>query len=207
MITETLTVLSRQEWRQWLETNHDRQHSVWLIFFKNRSGITTMTWSEAVDEALCYGWIDSVARPLDENRFLRYFSKRKVKSVWSKINKDKADRLMLEGRMKEAGMASIEAAKQNGSWTKLDQVEALAIPADLQKALRDNPAAQKYIESLSRSVKKALLQWLEMASRVETRKKRITEIVLLGSEGLLPKAIQWSKKPADPDTGASLKNE
>jgi len=190
----TFSPENRRHWRAWLQQHHIGEKSVWLVFYKNQSGISTITWSEAVDEALCFGWIDSVLRPLDENRFMRFFSPRKKASAWSKINKEKVLKLVEDGLMTKAGFESIEAAKQNGSWTLLDQVEALLIPQDLASALNEQPGAERYIEALSKSDKKAILQWVALAKRPETRSSRICEIVRCAAQNQKPKAIQWTKK-------------
>jgi uncharacterized protein YdeI (YjbR/CyaY-like superfamily) len=175
-----------KEWRAWLEENHVDKQSVWVIFHKKKSGNPTISWSEAVDEALCFGWIDSVKRPHTEGRTIQYFTKRKAVSTWSKINKAKVQHLMEAGRMTEAGLRIIETAKQNGSWTILDAVEELIVPDDLEQALATNPGATEFFVSLSKSMKKQLLYWIVSAKREETRQKRITEIVESAGQGMKP---------------------
>lgn len=187
---ETICPASRQEWRLWLQENHLSKQAVWLVYFKKKSGSTTISWSEAVDEALCFGWIDSKAKPLDEQRFMQFFSKRKPTSVWSKINKGKIKRLMNEELIAPAGYESIETAKQNGSWSILDDVEELLIPQDLEKAFQTQSCSQDYFQSLSRSVRKSMLQWLVLAKRPETRQKRVTEIAELAALNLKPKQFR-----------------
>lgn len=191
---KTFCPASRQQWRVWLEAHHEQEKSVWLIFHKNKSNLPTITWSEAVDEALCFGWIDSIAKPLDDERFMRFFSRRKAKSVWSKINKEKVRRLTDEGLITQAGFDCIETAKQNGSWTILDEAEELIIPADLDEELQKIPNAKSYFLSLSKSDKRNILQWLAQAKRADTRQNRITEIVTLAAQNLKPKVIRWTKK-------------
>ncbi len=190
----TIQPKSRQEWRQWLEANHDTQKSVWLIYHKKKANLPTVTYSDTVDEALCFGWIDSKAKPLDEERFMQFFCPRKAKSVWSKINKQKIDRLTKEGRMTKAGFDTIERAKLNGSWTILDEVEELVVPDDLAQALAQQPEAENYFGTLSRSDKRNLLQWLVLAKRPETRQKRINEIVTLANLRQKPKQFTAPKK-------------
>ncbi|MBP9933857.1 MAG: hypothetical protein KBF25_09180, partial [Chitinophagaceae bacterium] len=124
---QTFYPKSRQDWREWLQVNHDKKQSVWLIYYKKKSNIPTVTYNEAVDEALCFGWIDSKSKPIDEHKFMQFFSRRKEKSIWSKINKDKIERLTNERLMTKAGFEIVEKAKQNGSWTILDEAEALII--------------------------------------------------------------------------------
>jgi uncharacterized protein YdeI (YjbR/CyaY-like superfamily) len=191
---ETFYPKSRQEWREWLQNNYDKKTSVWLIYNKKKSNIPTISYGEAVDEALCFGWIDSTAKPLDEEKYMQFFSKRKAKSVWSKINKDKIDRLTKEGLMTKAGFESVETAKQNGSWTILDDAEALIIPADLEIAFKKRQNASNYFFNLSRSDKRNILQWLTLAKREETRQKRIAEIVELAEQNLKPKQFRGQKK-------------
>lgn len=120
--------------KMWLENNHVIEDSVWVIFYKQKVKKPTMTWSDSVDEALCFGWIDSTKMTLDKERFIQYFSKRKAKSTWSKVNKDKILVLRASGDMTPAGEVSIEVAKRNGSWEILDSVEALIIPRTWRKS-------------------------------------------------------------------------
>lgn len=165
-----------KEWRSWLQKNHIGKDAVWVIFYKKSSGKPTLSWSEAVDEALCFGWIDSIKKTLDDERSIQFFSKRKAKSTWSKINKAKVERLIEEGLMMPAGHASIGRAKENGSWASLDAVEALTIPKDLEKAFKTRPGSKAFFLSLSKSVRKMMLHWIVMAKREDTREKRITAI-------------------------------
>jgi uncharacterized protein YdeI (YjbR/CyaY-like superfamily) len=181
---------NRQEWRDWLHENHDKKQSVWIIYYKKKSNIPTVLYSDAVEEALCFGWIDSKAKPLDEEKFMQFFSKRKAKSVWSRINKEKVERLINEGLMTKAGFETIEKAKQNGSWTILDEAEALIIPQDLDDEFRNKPNAKNYFSGLSRSDKRNILQWLVLAKRPETRQKRIAEITELADQKQKPKQFR-----------------
>jgi uncharacterized protein YdeI (YjbR/CyaY-like superfamily) len=191
---ETFYPRSRREWREWLQDNHDKKQSVWLIYYKKQSNTPTVTYSEAVDEALCFGWIDSKSKPIDEHTFMQFFSRRKEKSVWSKVNKEKIERLIKEGLMTKAGYAIIEIAKQNGSWTILDEAEALIIPDDLTEEFENRKNAKEYFLSLSRSDQRNILQWLILAKRQETREKRITEIVALADIRQKPKQFSGQKK-------------
>lgn len=193
---ETFYPKSRQEWREWLQENHTQKQSVWLIYYKKKSAIPTVMYSDAVDEALCFGWIDSKAKPLDNEKFMQFFSKRKAKSVWSKVNKAKVERLIGEGLMTKAGFESIEIAQQNGSWTILDEAEALIIPKDLDDEFQKRPKAKNYFLGLSRSDKRNILQWLVLAKREETRQKRIAEIVELADQNQKPKQFRGPKNGA-----------
>lgn len=187
---ETVYPKSRAEWRSWLEANHRDKQSVWLIYYKKKSGLPTVAYSDAVDEALCFGWIDSKSKPLDEEKFKQFFSKRKEKSVWSKINKEKIERLTREGLMTQAGIESIEKAKQNGSWSILDEAEALVIPADLEDAFSRYDGSRSYFTGLSRSNQRNILQWLVLAKKAETRQNRISEIAQLAAQKLKPKQFR-----------------
>jgi len=184
---ETFYPAGRSQWRQWLQEHHNTKESIWLIYYKKKADTATITWSDAVDEALCFGWIDSTARPIDDEKFMQFFTRRKANSVWSKINKGKVQRLIAEGLMTPAGHECIEVAKGNGSWSILDDVEEVKIPEDLKKAFRSQRGAMTYFESLSKSVKKGILQWLVLAKRPETRQKRIAEIAELAAQQRKPK--------------------
>lgn len=191
--TDTFYPKNRQAWREWLQKNHDTRQSVWLIYYKKNSGIPAISYTDAVDEALCFGWIDSKSKPIDEKSYMQFFSKRKEKSVWSKINKEKVERLTKAGLMTKAGFEIIEKAKQNGSWTILDEAEALIIPADLDNELQKRPHARDYFLSLSRSDKRNILQWLVLAKQQVTREKRIIEIAELADKNQKPKQFNGKK--------------
>jgi len=188
---ETFYPKGRKHWRTWLQKNHNKKQSVWLVCYKKITKIPTISWSDAVDEALCFGWIDSKRKPIDEEKFIQFFGKRKAKSAWSKINKAKVECLAGEGLMSKAGFDAIEVAKKNGSWTLLDEVEELKIPADLQKAFRKQPSAKKYFSGFSRSKKRMILQWIALAKRPETTQKRIDEAVKDASQNLMPKQFRY----------------
>ncbi len=187
---ETFIPTSRQDWRQWLEENHHSRYSIWLIYYKKQAKMPTISWSEAVNEALCFGWIDSVQKPIDGEKYRQFFSKRKPNSVWSKINKGKVEQLIAEKKMMEAGYKTIEIAQQNGSWTILDEVEKLIIPEDLNKAFATQTGSKDFFLSLSKSIQKAILQWLVLAKLLETRQKRINEIAELAAQKLKPKQFR-----------------
>ena len=187
--TPTFCPSSRKEWRTWLKKNHQAEQSVWLVYYKSSTNVPSLTWSDAVDEALCFGWIDSTKKTIDDRRYKQYFSKRKPKSNWSKINKDKVEDLIKNDLMTEAGFLSIETAKQNGSWTLLDAVEALIVPDDLKEALEKHNG-MAYFESLSKSVKKMLLYWVISGKRADTRQKRILEIATNARDNMTPKQFR-----------------
>jgi uncharacterized protein YdeI (YjbR/CyaY-like superfamily) len=181
---------NKDGWRQWLALNHKRKDAVWLIFYKKKSPSYNLSWSESVDQALCFGWIDSTKRTIDSEKYKQYFSRRKAKSNWSKINKDKMKTLIDQGLMKGEGCKCIEIAKENGSWTILDEVEELVIPGDLLVVFANYEGSKEYFDSLSKSVRKILLYWVVSAKREETRQKRILDIVENASEKLKPKQFR-----------------
>jgi uncharacterized protein YdeI (YjbR/CyaY-like superfamily) len=187
---ETFCPAGREEWRQWLAENHRAKPSVWLVYYKKEAGMPTISYSDAVDESLCFGWIDSTKRSLGNDRYEQLFTKRKPNSAWSKINKAKIERLIAEGLMTEAGYECIEAAKKNGSWALLDEVEELVIPKDLEKAFKTHKGSKDFFMGLSKSAKKMILYWLVQAKQPETRQRRITEIAELAAQGLKPKQFR-----------------
>lgn len=182
--------INQKDWRAWLKLNHNKKNAVWVIFYKKKSLKHNLSWSDSVDEALCFGWIDSTKKSLDEERFIQYFSKRKAKSNWSKVNKDKVKVLIKQDLMQEAGYNSIEVAKENGFWTILDDVEAFVVPEDLGTAFTNNNGSLEYYNSLSNSVKKGLLYWVVSAKKTATRQSRILEIVENASKQLKPKQFR-----------------
>ncbi|WP_414577727.1 YdeI/OmpD-associated family protein [Anabaena sp. CCY 9402-a] len=184
---ETFHAPNRQTWREWLENNHQNYIGIWLIYYKVKSGKPSIKYSEAVKEALCFGWIDSKVKSLDADRYLQIFTPRKPKSVWSKLNKQYIAELIEQSLMTEAGLAKITAAKQDGSWTSLDAIEALIIPDDLQQALAANADANQYFTAFSNSTKKNILSWIANAKRPETRMKRIEQTINSATQNKNPK--------------------
>jgi uncharacterized protein YdeI (YjbR/CyaY-like superfamily) len=181
---------SQTDWRNWLDENHQLKQSVWLVFYKKSTKIASISWSEAVDEALCFGWIDSTKKTIDSEKYIQYFSKRKPNSIWSKVNKDKVAYLTSKKLIQKAGYKSIEIAKENGSWLILDDVEALILPENLKKEFDKREGAIEYYESLSKSAKKILLSWIVLAKRDETKQKRIIEIAENASRNTKPKQFR-----------------
>lgn len=182
---------TRQEWRSWLEENHTRGEGVWLITYKKSTGKPRVEYDEAVEEAVCFGWIDSKAGTVDDERSRLWMSPRKPRTGWSKSNKERIERLIAAGRMAPAGLAKIEAAKEDGSWTALDAVEALEIPHDLAAALAAHPPAAGHFEAFPRSVKRSILEWISHAKTAGTRSKRIEETARLAADNV--RANQWQK--------------
>jgi uncharacterized protein YdeI (YjbR/CyaY-like superfamily) len=188
LVCEEFYPKTQAEWRSWLEKNHVERDNVWLIMYKKSSGKRNVSWSEAVDTALCFGWIDSVKKSIDDEKSKQYFSKRRAKSNWSLVNKRKIDELTAAGRMTPAGIASVNLAKQNGSWTLLDAVDRLEMPPELDAAFKQQPpTALQYFTNLSKSMRKQMLYWVISAKRAETKAKRVKEIVDNAANGQRPK--------------------
>ncbi len=187
----TFHATSQEAWREWLEEHHQTVKSVWLIIYRKESGVPSVYYPEAVDEALCFGWVDSKPNKRDEQSFFQFFSKRNPKSNWSKLNKDKVARLLEAGKISPAGLEMIEIARQSGTWTALDDVENLVIPPDLQSAFDQNPTAWAYFDAFPKSVKRGILEWLLNAKQPATRQKRIYETVSLAEKNI--RANQYQK--------------
>lgn len=185
---ESFYAKNRQEWREWLDKNHLTADGLWLIYYKKNSGIPSVSYDEAVEEALCFGWIDSKVNALDNERYKQVFSPRKPKSVWSKLNKQRVEKLIAQGLMTTSGLTKIEAAKQDGSWYTLDAIEALIIPADLKQAMEANETANRYFEGFSNSSKKSILFWIDSAKRPQTRLNRISQTVSAAAQNRNPLA-------------------
>ncbi|MBO0939106.1 YdeI/OmpD-associated family protein [Fibrella sp. HMF5335] len=173
----------RQVWRQWLADHHDSAPGVWFVFYKKKTGTPSLTYDEAVEEALCYGWVDSLPKKVDEERHALKFSPRKPKSVWSKPNKDRVERLVANGLMTPTGLTKIERAKQDGSWDALNDSDALLMPADLDRALAADGVAAANFNRFSPGSRKIILSWIGAAKRPETRASRIAETVRLAALG------------------------
>ncbi|WP_339716355.1 YdeI/OmpD-associated family protein [Cyclobacterium amurskyense] len=190
VVIEDFCPTNKEEWSDWLERHHIIKEAVWLIVYKKKSPTPNLTWSESVDEALRFGWIDSLKKPIDDEKYRQYFSKRKANSIWSKTNKDKIEALVEKGLMSEAGMKTVEIAKRNGSWSILDAAETLEVPSDLASKFNEFPGSRDFFNSLSKSGRKSLLQWIAMAKRPETREKRVLEIAESAGQKLKPKAFR-----------------
>lgn len=179
---ESIRAADRAAWREWLTENHRTSPGVWLVYYKVKSGKPSVRYADAVKEALCFGWIDSKVKSLDEESYKQIFTPRKAKSVWSKLNKSYIEELTTQNLMTAVGLAKIEAAKADGSWNSLDAIEELTIPADLAKALRANKTAAANFANFSPSSRKVLLYRIGSAKRPETRAKRIAEAVALAAQ-------------------------
>ena len=172
------------EWRNWLYDNHSKSQGIYLILYKVGHEKESMRWEDAVRVALCFGWIDSTVKSLGDGKRQQYFCPRKAKSTWSKLNKTHIADLIAKGLMHESGMKKIEAAKKDGSWTLLDDVENGVVPNDLQKAFDQNLQAYENFQNFTKGQRKSYLYWLKQAKREATKQKRIDEIVRLCTENI-----------------------
>jgi len=179
-------------WRRWLKAHHTQKEGVWLIMYRKATGKPRVEYVEAVEEALCYGWIDSTARVLDEARSMQWFSPRKKGSGWSRINRRRVEQLIAAGRMTPAGLAKVEAAKLSGDWSSLDAFESLEVPPDLAAALSAYENAESYFEAFPHSAKFIILHWIAAAKTPATRAKRIAETASLAAQNI--RAHQYRPK-------------
>jgi uncharacterized protein YdeI (YjbR/CyaY-like superfamily) len=179
-----ITARSAEDWRSWLKENHEKVENVWLIIFKKESRIPTVTYKDSVDEALCFGWIDSKGVKRDESSYYQFYSKRKPKSNWSGVNKAKVDVLLAQGKMEPAGMAMVELAKKIGTWNTLDAATNLEIPDDLLAALQSYETAAQNFEAFPKSTKRAILEWISAAKQSATRQKRVEETAKLAAQNI-----------------------
>lgn len=178
--TGKLYVTNRDDWRAWLRRNHDAKKEVWLIYYKKHTGKPRIPYDDAVEEALCFGWIDSIIKKIDDEKFAQKFTPRKGKSKWSELNKRRARKMIKEGKMTEAGLAKIQDAKNSGEWFKTASVRReLVIPPYMEKALATNKKALDYFNNLANSYKRQLVGWITSAKREKTRKRRLTEAISL----------------------------
>lgn len=187
---DTFQPASRKQWRDWLQGHHGRTEGIWLVVWKKASGQANLDYDAAVDEALCFGWIDSKPRSLDERRSMRWFAPRKPGTGWSRANKLRIERAIAGGGMTVAGMAKIDAAKRDGSWAKLDDVENLIIPPDLALALT-RTRGTAHFDAFPRTVKRSILEWIGQAKRPKTRAMRIDQTAVLAARN--ERANQWSR--------------
>jgi uncharacterized protein YdeI (YjbR/CyaY-like superfamily) len=186
--------ITRAGWREWLLLNHTTASGVWLITYKKAVAEKYIAYADTVEEALCFGWVDSKPGKVDAQRSKLYFTPRKPKSAWAKPNKIRIEKLLAAGLMYPAGLKAVEIAKQNGTWTLLDDIEEYVCPPDLAVALSKNNTAQSYFEAFPQGVKKTIYQWIILAKRPETRAKRIAETVSLAGKNI--RANQY-KKPGE----------
>lgn len=180
---------TRKAWRTWLKANHLSSSGVWLVTFKKNSGQTPLPYAQVVEELLCFGWIDSLPRALDEKRSMLLCTPRKPKSAWSKANRERVERLVQAGLMMPRGLEFIEQAKRSGAWNELQSVEALEVPPDLVRALNSNSGATKNFQAFPPSARRGILDWIRQAKRPETRARRVQETAECAARN--ERANQW----------------
>ena len=179
-----LYVPNRDKWREWLGRHYATESGVWLIFYKKGTSKPTIDYEAAVEEALCFGWIDSIIKKIDDEKYARKFTPRKDKSYWSELNKKRAKKVIKEGRMTDAGLAKIDAAKKNGLWDQAGRPNMLLdMPLEFTQALDKNKKAKENFEKLAPSYRKHYIGWIKTAKREETKKKRIRESMMLLAKG------------------------
>ncbi len=177
---QILSFASTQAWRNWLDKNYSLQEGIWLRIYKKASEIPTVTYAEALDDALCYGWIDGQKKPYDANSWLQRFTPRRPKSVWSQRNREHVARLITEGKMHESGLRQIEAAKADGRWENAYASQStITIPEDFQQALEKNPKALAFFNSLTKSQRYSFLYRIHHAKKPETRALKIKQFITM----------------------------
>lgn len=173
---------SRAEWRRWLKANHATSTGVWLVLDKKSAPRIRLATADAVEEALCWGWIDSLPRTVDATRWKLWLAPRKPKSVWSAVNKERVARMIADGHMAAPGLAAIAVAKANGAWASIDAAESLQVPKDLGAALRAVPKAKANFDAFPQSVKRGILGWISLAKTPATRAARIEKTAQMAGE-------------------------
>jgi uncharacterized protein YdeI (YjbR/CyaY-like superfamily) len=197
---EQVQTETRDQLRDWLARNHATSPGIWLVTWKKTSGRPHLAYDDIVEEALAFGWVDSQPRTVDGQRSARLLTPRKPGSNWSRLNKQRVERLLAAGLMQPAGLAAMAVAKANGRWTALDQTETLAEPADLAAVLDADPAARRYWDAFPRSARRAILEWIGNARTDATRQARIERTASDAARGI--RANQWRqpKRPTGPGT-------
>jgi len=175
---------TREAWRNWLALNHDKNTGVWLVFYKKHTGKPTLDYEAAVEEALCFGWIDSIIKKLDEDRYVRKLTPRKPDSRWSDLNRQRIERVIRQGRMTESGLAKINAAKASGLWEESGRPQiSLEVPPELRQALTRRPKAKAFFDQLAPSYRKQFIGWIATAKQQATRDRRVKETITLLAQG------------------------
>ena len=175
---QEITFNTRDQFRRWLESNHDKEEGLWLVYYKKKTGIPGITYNEAVEEALCFGWIDSKVQTIDELRYKQVFTPRRPRSVWSELNKKRVEILTEAGLMKPAGLKAVEEAKKSGMWQKsYGAKKNTSMPDELKAALEENPRAYENFRKFAQSYRNTYIRWVGAAKRPETREKRIKTVL------------------------------
>jgi uncharacterized protein YdeI (YjbR/CyaY-like superfamily) len=179
-----LYVKNREEWRSWLSQHHEKSNGIWLVFYKKHTGKPTLEYDEAVEEALCFGWIDSLIKKVDDETYVRKITPRKADSRWSELNKKRITKLKKQGLMTEAGIGKVNEAKASGLWNKPDRPQmSLDIPKELESALAKNRKAKKFFDKLAPSYQRQFIGWIKVAKRQETKDRRVRESITLLEQG------------------------
>ena len=184
MTLKQLYFIDRDKWREWLSENHAESAGIWMVFYKKATSKPTIPYDAAVEEALCFGWIDSIIKRIDDEKYVRKFTPRKDKSDWSALNKKRVAEMIKAGRMTEAGLAKIRAAKKNGCWNRDGKTpRSLEMPSEFAEALASNKKARENFEKLAPTYRRHYLGWIAAAKRRETIKRRIDESIALLERG------------------------
>ena len=179
-----LYVTNRDKWRDWLSQYYATESGIWLVFYKKETSKPTIAYEAAVEEALCFGWIDSIIKKIDAEKYVRKFTPRKDKSNWSELNKKRARKMIKEGRMTDTGLAKIKAAKKSGLWGQTGRPQiSFDMPSEFARALDKNKKAKENFEKLAPSYRKHYIGWIQAAKRDETKEKRIRESIFLLAKG------------------------
>ena len=189
---DIVEVADRAAWRRWLTKHHRTHAAIWLVIHKKSSTTGTLGYEDAVREALCFGWIDSTANKLDEERYKLWMAPRKPKSVWSAVNKRRVEELVSSGAMTPAGLSAVDAAKADGSWKALERSDALELPDDLLGAFHRRDGSREHWDGFPSGVRKQILYWIYSAKREETRARRVEETAILAARN--ERANQWRPK-------------
>ena len=177
-------VKTRAEWREWLSKNHDKNSGIWLVFYKKHTGKPSLEYDAAVEEALCFGWIDSILKRVDDERYVRKFTPRRSRSQWSELNKKRVKRLTAQGLMTEPGVARVAEAKKSGRWGKSARPNiSLEVPKELERALARNKKAKAFFENLAPTYRKQFIGWIAVGKRQETKGRRVLEAIALLERG------------------------
>ncbi len=195
---ESVEVKSRAEWRRWLGKHHRREQGLWVVFYKRHVPEHHVSYDALVEEALCFGWVDSKGRAVDDRRSMMWFAPRRPGSGWARTNKARVERLIAAGLMAPAGLGKIDEARRDGSWSLLDDVEDMIEPPELTAALARSPSARRNYDGFPPSARKGILLWIGSAKRPETRARRIEETVRLAARNLRANdpRPQQTKRPA-----------
>jgi len=187
MKPEQLYIANRKEWQEWLKQNHTQKSVIWLIYYKKHTGIPRIPYDDAVEEALCYGWIDSTVKRIDDETFMQKFTPRNKNSIWSKLNKQRVEKMIKSGKMRKAGLERVNDAKKNGKWDAAYAVkDDIEMPRELEKALNRNKKARENFDNFAPSYRRNYIGWVAGAKRQETIDKRVKEVVKRAEKKIKP---------------------